>query len=152
MELRSKKLIMLKPCQLLFFLYSSLIVPSTYSSINNSFSIDTDKNNSVLSDSFERTEIFFPEIDYQNVIRLFMKSVARGELLLFNKVIYQGSIKPLRIEYLYNIEEKYQTVKVYSSLHDEIYHPDVPDIRIKGITAVLNHQGNIIEVIAHAGS
>ncbi|NNJ90914.1 MAG: hypothetical protein HKP55_04500 [Gammaproteobacteria bacterium] len=143
---------MSKIIQAIFVLFSLVIASFTYSSINNPSSIDLNDNKSNLCEDLGKTESSSPETYYQNILQLFMESVARGELVLFDNVIYKDSLKPLRIECHYNIEEKSRTVRIYSVLLVEIYHPTAPEFRIDGITAVLDQYGNITEVIAHVGS
>lgn len=94
----------------------------------------------------------YPKIDITHVIRIFLESVGKGELVLFDRVIEQTAIQPERVEYVYSLDEQMPIVKVYAVMKDLMYLPTAPEIRVKGISAIINSQGRIVEVVAHCGS
>ena len=122
------------------------------SHIQNCQPIDINKSKSALTADLGLEAVPYPKVDVERVIRVFLESVENGQLVLFDKVVGKSGVKPVRVEYVYTLEDYVPTVKVYSVLIEALYLPSAPDIQIKGISATLDQHGNIIEVIAHCGS
>ncbi len=123
-----------------------------YSHIQNCQPIDINKSKSALMADLNLAAIPYPQVDVERVFRVFLESVENDQLVLFDKVITRSAIKPVRVEYIYTLEDYVPTVKVFSMLVDLIYLPTAPDIQIKGVSTILDQQGNIIEVIVHCGN
>ena len=99
-----------------------------------------------------RTErIPHPHIDVRHVVSVFLDSVEKGELIIFEMRIDKSIIKPERVEYIYKLTDRTPTVKVYSTLTKPIPVPALPDVPIKGVSAVINQEGRIIEAVVHCG-
>jgi len=93
----------------------------------------------------------YPQIDARRVVRIFLEAVENGELIVFDMSIDKSYIKPERVEYIYTLTDQTPTVQVYSTLTKPISLPTMPDVQIKGVSAILNSEGEIIETIAHCG-
>jgi|GEM_PF-1741780 len=93
----------------------------------------------------------YPQIDARRVVRIFLEAVENGELIVFDMILDKSNIKPERVEYIYTLTHQTPTVKVYSTLTKAISLPTMPDVQIKGVSAILNREGEIIETIAHCG-
>ena len=58
-------------------------------------------------------------------------------------------LKPQQVEYIYKIGEQKPIVKVYSLLDKPLPLPTMPDIRVAGVTVILDAKGHIIEAVVH---
>ena len=92
-----------------------------------------------------------PHIDVKHVVSVFLESVEKGELILFDIRIDKSIIKPERVEYIYTLTDRMPTVKVYSTLTKPISLPAMPGVPINGVSAVINQEGRIIETVVHCG-
>lgn len=97
----------------------------------------------------KKVEIPYPQVDSEQVVRIFMQAVERGELKLFDTTVAFSALKPQHVEYTYKIGEKEPTVKVYSLLTKPMPLPDMPDILIEGVTVILDKDGQILEAVVH---
>lgn len=104
-----------------------------------------------LKEQLGTDRIPYPQIDARRVVRIFLEAVENGELIVFDMSIDKSNIKPERVEYIYTLTHQTPTVKVYSTLTKPISLPAMPDVQIKGVSAILNRAGEIIETIAHCG-
>ncbi|MDT8403578.1 hypothetical protein [Sulfuriflexus sp.] len=85
------------------------------------------------------------------IINVFLRAVNRGELIIFDQILDESMLIPLRVEYIYELDSNNQSVKVYSELMQPLPLP-VPSgqtLIFHGVSAVLNAKGHIIEVEAH---
>lgn len=83
------------------------------------------------------------------IINVFLRAVNRGELIIFNQILDESMLIPLRVEYIYELDSKNQSVKVYSELMQPLPVPSGQTLIFHGVSAVLNAKGHIIEVEAH---
>lgn len=97
-------------------------------------------------------------INPDEVTRIFLEAVDRGELMVFNIKIDSSMIIPLQVEYIYALEDitpRIKTYKVYSKLKQPLAIPGqqgdgIP--RISAIGVVLDYAGNIISTESHIWS
>ena len=93
--------------------------------------------------------ISYPEINVNQVVAVFLGSVDRGELSIFDKPITRSMLKPVRVEYVYSLDQHLPKVSVFSEITVPISFPDMPDVFVKGVTGVLDWKGHITESIVH---
>ena len=87
--------------------------------------------------------------DPREVVRIFLKAVDRGELMVFDQKLDRSRIIPVRVEYVYELDSLTSRMKVYSELKHPSPVPDHPDCRLRGVSAILDNYGHIIETVAH---
>jgi hypothetical protein len=75
--------------------------------------------------------ISYPEINVNQVVAVFLGSVDRGELSVFDKPITRSMLKPVRVEYVYSLDQHLPTVGVFSEITVPISFPDMPDVFVK---------------------
>ena len=85
----------------------------------------------------------------QEVVRVFLTAVDRGELRVFGRKLDRTMIVPVRVEYAYAVDSRVSVIRVYSNLRQPILTPDHKDCEVRGVSAVLNDEGGIIEIEAH---
>jgi hypothetical protein len=95
------------------------------------------------------TVLPYPKINVREVFDIFLRAVDLGQMQLFDKTLTRDMLQPLKVEYIYTLEDLYPTVNVYSELLKPISLPAVPDVYIIGVTGIMDVSGNIIESIAH---
>lgn len=89
------------------------------------------------------------------VTELFFDSVNRGELKIFNKQIERSMLMPVRVTYIYDLNQTNSTLKeygVYSKLKNALNIPgqlndDLP--KVSGINTSIDHTGKIIKTELH---
>lgn len=97
----------------------------------------------------EKTDMPYPKIDVIKIFNIFLHAVDQGQMKLFDKRITRNMLEPLRVEYIYTPEDPYPKIRVFSSLLEPFPMPAVPNVYIKGVSGVMDVNGNIIESIAH---
>ena len=95
------------------------------------------------------TVLPYPKINVREVFGIFLKAVDLGQMQLFDKTLTREMLHPLKVEYIYTLEDQYPTVNVYSELLKPISLPAMPDVYIIGVSGIMDVSGNIIESIAH---
>ena len=83
------------------------------------------------------------------MIDVFLKAVDRGELIVFEQQIDKSFLIPLRVEYVYELNGSPATVKIYSEVKKLIPMPEHEDIKLRGISAILDSSGHIVEIRVH---
>ena len=83
------------------------------------------------------------------IIEIFYKAVDRGELIVFEQILDRTVLIPLRVEYVYELNGSKPTVKVYSEIKKPMPVGDHEGILLRGISAVIDSGGHIIEIRAH---
>lgn len=86
----------------------------------------------------------------QQSVQTFLLAVRREQLTLFHYTLDRSMLKPLRVEYVYDLGKAMPQIAVYSELTQPIGMPGNPGVEVRGVTAVLGHGGNIVETQAHA--
>lgn len=89
------------------------------------------------------------------VTELFFDSVNRGELKIFNETIESSMLIPVRVTYVYALNQSNSALKeynVYSKLKKALSIPgqlndDLP--KISGINTSIDHSGKIIKTELH---
>ena len=85
----------------------------------------------------------------KEIIDVFLKAVDRGELIVFEQTIDKSILIPLRVEYVYELNGSQPTVKIYSEIKKLIRIPGHEGIRLRGISAIIDGVGHIVEIRAH---
>lgn len=85
----------------------------------------------------------------RKVIDMFNKAVDRGELIVFGNELERSVLIPLRVEYIYELNDSKPLVKVYSEIKKIIPIPEHEGIQIRGISAILDSDGHIVEIRVH---
>lgn len=84
-----------------------------------------------------------------NTLDIFYQAVNRGELIIFGQKIEKSLLIPMQVEYIYKFDGTKPFVKIYSELKYDVSIAQHPEIKLRGISAVLNNSGHIIETSAH---
>lgn len=85
----------------------------------------------------------------REAVQIFLIAVNRGELTLFSQTLEKSMIIPLRVEYVYELDDPHPTVTVYSELKRQIDVPGHPDLEVRSVTSILDRDGSIVETQAH---
>jgi len=88
-----------------------------------------------------------PVIDTTRLIEVFYEAVDRGELAVYELKIDRSMIKPIEITYSYDLKGYQNTVLVVSDMTKRVICPYSKQFYIKSVTARLNNQGHIVEVM-----
>lgn len=85
----------------------------------------------------------------RHIVRLYLIAVARGELHVFTHQISRAMITPVRVEYVYELDDPVPTIRVFSVLTEAlpVLHCDV--CRVRGVSAVLTPDGRLTNIEAH---
>ena len=83
------------------------------------------------------------------VIGTYLNAVNRGELIVLDRKIEKSMLIPIRVEYVYELDSAIPRIKVYSKLKKPIPVPGQENCNIKGVSAILDINGSIIETEAH---
>lgn len=83
------------------------------------------------------------------IIEIFYAALKRGELIVFEQRYDKSMIIPLRVEYIYELNGTVPVVKIYSELKRLTPVPLHEGIKLRGISAILNDDGHIIEIRVH---
>lgn len=84
-----------------------------------------------------------------DVIRSYLKAVDRGELRVFDQRLERSMIVPKRVDYSYTLDNRVPTIKVYSKLKQPIPAHRIKGCEVRGVSSVLNVDGQILETEAH---
>jgi hypothetical protein len=90
--------------------------------------------------------------DPHAVVQLYIKAVARGELVVFERVLTRSLIVPISVEYVYELDKAVPRIKVYSKLKQPMPVPGQPDCELRAVSAILDASGHILETEAHIWS
>ena len=96
-----------------------------------------------------QAELPYPKINVNQVFEIFLRAVDLGQMQLFEQTLSREMLRPLQVEYSYTQDDPYPSVKVFSLLDEPIALPGMPDVYIRGVSGVMDIDGNIIESIAH---
>ena len=88
-----------------------------------------------------------PVIDTSRLIEVFYQAVDRGELTIYKLKINRSMIKPVEITYSYDLQGHQNRVLVISDVTKRLICPFSKDFYINSVTAKLNSQGHIVEVM-----
>ena len=83
------------------------------------------------------------------IIEIFYKAVDRGELIVFEQILDRTVLIPLRVEYVYELDGSKPIVKIYSEIKKPMPIAEHGGILLRGISAILDGDGHIIEIRAH---
>lgn len=134
-----------------FVILAVLAIPAAFALHRGDQPHPLQGDHSDLLEQLETSKVPYPRLDVKRVIDVFFAAVDRGEVIIINQYIDRSMLKPEHVEYLYTMNSKLPSVKVYSTLEQSISYPGINDLQISGVSAVLDLDGNIIEIIYHAG-
>ena len=83
------------------------------------------------------------------VLRTFLLAVDRGELQLFEHVLYRNDILPSRVVRAFEIGNQITVSEIYSDLKKPVFLEDNPKLQVNSISATLSYTGHIVEAKAH---
>lgn len=87
--------------------------------------------------------------DPNDVVRIFLEAVERGELVVFEHQLDRSMIKPTRVEYIYDLNSTIPEVRVYCELKTPVTIPEHKDCELRAVSATVSADGRIIEVKAY---
>lgn len=85
----------------------------------------------------------------RQVIAVFLEAVDRGELHFFGKPLSRADINPIRVEYVYELDQSAPTIMIYSEFTRPTTIPGQTDCTAKAISAVMDSKGHIIDSTLH---
>ncbi len=85
----------------------------------------------------------------QQVVEIFLQAVDRGELVIFNTTLTRSMLKPVRVDYAYQLNDPIPVIKVYSELQQPLAVPEQENCQVRAVSATLNALGNITDSKAH---
>lgn len=88
----------------------------------------------------------------QAVVELYLKAVARGELVVFDKVLTGSLLVPVSVQYVYELDNAIPKIKVYSKLKQPMQVPGQLGCELRSVSAIIDAAGHIIETEAHIWS
>jgi len=83
------------------------------------------------------------------VVEKYFQAVERGELVVFDRKLERSMLIPLEVEYVYKLNSSIPRVKVYSELKEPMPVPGQENYKLRGVSAILDADGRIIETEAH---
>ena len=89
----------------------------------------------------------FPPVN--EIVAMFDAAVARGELVVFEKSIRPDKVRAVRVEYVFDLDARSPTVKVYAELAPLLDPPGMPNCKAFAISAFISVDGHIIETEVH---
>lgn len=88
-------------------------------------------------------------VDPQVLVNLFLEAVDRGELCVLGNKIERGMLTPRRVEYVYDLQLRRSTVKVYADLQPPLPLTGQEPCKVHGVNVLLDEDGAIVESEAH---
>lgn len=85
----------------------------------------------------------------RDVVKNFLLAVDQGGLVIFGHTLSRSMITPLRVEYTYELDSVVPVISVYSELKTPMAVPNDKDCEVRGVSAVLDNDGRIVEAKAH---
>lgn len=85
----------------------------------------------------------------REVVQTYLKAVERGELVVFEQIIDIAMLIPVRVEYVYELANAKPRIKVYAEFKQPMPVPGQSDCQVRGVSAVLDDAGSIVEVEIH---
>jgi hypothetical protein len=83
------------------------------------------------------------------VIAIFLEAVDRGELHMFGKRLSRNDINPIRVEYVYELDQTAPKIVIYSEFTEAQTVPGQADCSAKAFTAVMDSKGHIVDSTIH---
>lgn len=83
------------------------------------------------------------------VVKIFLEAVKRGELVVMGRTLDASMLKPVRVEYVYELDDAVPRVMVYSEIDPPLSVPAHAGCRLRGIGAMLDADGHIVGTEAH---
>lgn len=81
-----------------------------------------------------------------DVVKVFLKAVDRGEVVVFGHTLKRASLIPLRVEYMYELADLSASVKIFATLIHPISVPELQSMKVFEISATLDPEGKVTEV------
>ena len=83
------------------------------------------------------------------VVEIYFQAVGRGELTVFDRTLNKSMLTPVSVEYVYRLDSAIPRVKVYAELKQPIPVPGQESCKLRGVSAILDADGRIVETEAH---
>jgi hypothetical protein len=83
------------------------------------------------------------------IVEIYFLAVGRGELVVFGRKLSKSMLIPISVEYVYDLRSAMPRVKVYSKLKQPMPVPGQESCKLRGVSAILDGEGRIIETEAH---
>jgi len=83
------------------------------------------------------------------VVERYFQAVGRGELVVFDRKLNKSMLVPVEVEYVYKLYSAIPRIKVYSELKEPMPVPGQENYKLRGVSAILDDDGQIIETEAH---
>jgi hypothetical protein len=88
-------------------------------------------------------------LDPHAIVATYLKAVDRGELIVFDRRLDRSMVAPRRVEYVFEIDSRTPTVKVYADLLQPMAVPHDETCEVRAVSALLDASGKIVETEAH---
>ena len=85
----------------------------------------------------------------REIVEMYFQAVDRGELVVFDRKLNKSMLRPISVEYVYELKSDTPRIKVYSELKQPIPMPGQESCKLRGVSAILDAAGRIIETEAH---
>jgi hypothetical protein len=82
-------------------------------------------------------------------VATYLRAMDRGELVLFGLILDRSMLSPVQVEYVYTFDGEAPRVKVFSRLTRTLPAPGDSGCTIRGVSAILDADGHIVEIEAH---
>lgn len=83
------------------------------------------------------------------LVSSFLTAVDREGLAVFGMPLRRGALLPRRVEYVYDLQSRTATRRVYADLLPPLEVPGQQDCEVRGVSVTLSALGKIIESEAH---
>ena len=90
-----------------------------------------------------------PDLEPMVIVDRFLEAVARGELAVFGTPITRDRVVPRRVHFVYDLETRESAREVYADLDPPVPVPGQAGCEVRGIDALLDAFGEIVESAAH---
>lgn len=96
------------------------------------------------------TTVVPPEVqDKYKIVRLFLKEVDRGKVILFGRRFDRSMLNPTRVEYVYDLNTDTPEIRVYSEVTKPMAIPGIDTCELRAVSAVMSPAGKIITIRVH---
>ena len=91
------------------------------------------------------------QVDLQpaTLVRTFLAAVEHDGLTLFGRPVPSDTLRPRRVEYVYDLQSRATTRRIYADLLPATAVPGRHDCEVRGVSVTLSALGTIIDVEAH---
>ncbi|MDH5766530.1 MAG: hypothetical protein OEZ38_10990 [Gammaproteobacteria bacterium] len=86
------------------------------------------------------------------VIDRYFKALDKESLTVLGHRLDKSMLVPVRVEYVYELNSTAPKIKVYSNIKQPVIVTGTTNCKLRGVSANLDNEGNIIETEAHVWS